>query len=116
MWHAGNGTFANLPMLPSISQWEASSTSLVTIFLALSIALLFILPSSSDDKIPKLNGLHLVTAWRFLTKRYDFFREHFGKTGVNIFSFHILQVGSCTCVQYGKLKFLSPASRGRGNW
>jgi len=81
----GNITFANVFIQPS--QWGANSTS---IFIALSIAIFSALVwSSSDDKI---NGLfHLINAWTFFSRRYDFFRDHFTKTGLTIFRFRLLQ-------------------------
>lgn len=92
--YEGNGTFANV--LAQSPQWGTSSTSLAAILIALSIAGLFSVfrsSSASDDKIPKLKGFHLATAWRFFTRRYDFFGENFKKTKSTIFSFRVLQVG-----------------------
>jgi hypothetical protein len=79
------------------SQWRAgSSTSLTAIFIAFSIAILSVVfrsYSSSDDKFHNLGGVwHFVTAWAFFSKRYDFLRKNFKKTGSKMFSFHLLQV------------------------
>jgi sterol 14-demethylase len=76
-----------------LSQWWVS-TSLIPIFLALSIAILPIVfrsSSRSDDKIHDLGGFHLVTAWAFFSKRYDFLQGHFKDTGLKIFRFRLLQ-------------------------
>jgi len=41
-----------------------------------------------------LPGFVLLFAWTFFSKRYDFFREHFKKTGLKMFRFRLLQVSS----------------------
>jgi sterol 14-demethylase len=88
---SGNVTLANLNVLAQPSQWEASN-SLTAILIALLIAIISTaLRSPSDDKIHKLQGFHLVTASKFFSKRYDFFRENFKKTGVKMFRFSLLQ-------------------------
>lgn len=88
-------TFANVLAQPS--QWEVSTTSLTALFIVLSIAIISALSKSSpDDKIYNLGGFHLVTAWAFFSKRYDFLQEHFKKTGLRMFCFNILQVSSYT--------------------
>ena len=84
-------------VLPQPFQWKASSsTSLTAIFIALSIAILSVVfrsYSSSDNKSHNLGGVwHLATAWAFFSKRYDFLRENFKKTGSKMFCFHLLQV------------------------
>ena len=98
---AENVTFANLNILAHPSQWEASNTSLIAILIALLIAIISTaLRLPPDDKIHKLQGFHLVTASKFFSKRYDFFRENFKKTGVKMFRFNLLQVNSYNHVQY----------------
>ena len=100
-WYTGNAE-----ELAQLSQWKPSST-LTAIFIALSIVILssfFWSSSSSNDKIHELDGFHLLTAWSFFSNRYDFFREHFKKTGLEMFCFHILHVGSYICVQYAKIQ------------
>ncbi|KAF8802731.1 cytochrome P450 [Phlegmacium glaucopus] len=88
--YTGNVTFDNVLAQPS--QWGAS-TSLIATLIALTIAILsVVLRSSSGDKIHNLGGFHLLAAqWTFFSKRYDFFREHFKKTGANIFCFRLLR-------------------------
>lgn len=96
---SGNITFANL--LAQRSDWGASDGSqtrtaiLVALFIAI-ISLAFW--PSSDDKIYKLKGFHLVLLSKFFSKRYDFFRDHFKKTGLKMFRFNVLQVSSYTLV------------------
>src|SRR5271169_5394845 len=91
--HGGRVTFANILAQPT--QWGCS-ISLTAIFITLSIAILSaVFRSASDDKIHSLGGFQLVTAWKFFAKRYDFLREHFKKTGVKMFRFHLLQVNFC---------------------
>jgi hypothetical protein len=94
---AGNVTFANVLAQPS--HWGASNNSPIAILIAL---LIFILSttfwSSSDDKIHKLEGFHLVNLSNFFSKRYDFLQEHFKKTGLKMFRFNVLQVSSYTGV------------------
>ena len=115
--YAGNGTFAKILAQPS--QWGVSSTSLTTIFIALSIAALSTaFRSSSNDNIYNLGGFRFVNAWVFFEKRYDFVRENFKKTGLKIFSFNLLQVSSYIQVSnIRKPRLTSPlASRGRDSW
>jgi hypothetical protein len=96
---AGNVTFANVFAQPS--QWGASNNSLTVILIALSISILSIaFWPSSDDKIHKLEGFHLVTLSNFFSKRYDFFQKHFKTTGLKMFRFNVLQVSSYTGVQF----------------
>ena len=91
----------NYAFLAQLSQWGAISTSLTTIFLALSIVVLStVFRSQSDDKIHKLHGLYIVNAWSFCSKRYNFLRENFKKTGVKMFRFSLLQVSFLTGIQY----------------
>ena len=102
---AGNvtGTFANVlaQAEPSHCQWGASNNSLSAILIAFIISILSIaFWSSSDDKIHKLEGFHLMTLSNFFSKRYDFFRENFKKTGLKTFRFNVLQVSSYTGVQF----------------
>ena len=93
-----NATFANVLAQPS--HWGASNTYLTAILIALLTAIIFTaFRSSSDDKIHKLEGFHLVTLSDFFSKRYDFFREQFKKTGLKMFRFNVLQVSSYTGVQ-----------------
>ena len=100
---AGNISFANLLRQPS--HWGASNSSLTAILIALLIAILSIaFRPSSDDKIHKLGGFHLVTLSKFFFKRYDFFREHFKKTGLKMFRFNVLRVSSYTGVQLNSTK------------
>ena len=89
----GNATFTNILGQLSIT-WGVSNTSLIAIFIALSIGILFRSPPGppSNGKIHNLAGFPLITAWSFFTKRYDFLRDQFKKTGLNMFSFRILQV------------------------
>lgn len=89
--YPGNDTSTSA--LAQSSQWSTGNTSLTAIFIALSIAVLSLLfRSSSDDKIYKLNGFYFVTAWSFFSKRYDFLKENFKKTGLKMFRFGLLQV------------------------
>jgi hypothetical protein len=90
---AGNLTFVNVLAQPS--HWGASNNSLTAILVALLIAILSIaFWLSSDDKIHKLEEFHLVTLSKFFSKRYDFFREHFKKTGLKMFRFNVPLVSS----------------------
>ena len=90
---AGNDAFANVLAQPS--HWGASNNTLVAILIALLISIVSIaFRSSSDDKIHKLEEFHLVTLSKFFSKRYDFFQEHFKKTGLKMFRFNVLQVSS----------------------
>ena len=98
--YTGNITFANVLAQPS--QWGVNN-SLTAIIIALSITILSAVvwsSSASDDKIHKLEGFHLVNAWSFFSKRYDFFRDHFKRTGLKMFRFNLLQVSTFTCIQY----------------
>ena len=89
--YAGNVTSANILVQPS--QWGATSTSLTTIGIALSIAILSaaFLPSC-EGIFYKLHDFHFVTAWSFFSNRYDFFQERLKKTGAKMFHFRVLQV------------------------
>ena len=93
---AGIVTFAaNVLGQPPSSQLGASNNSVTVILIALTITILSIaFWSSSDDKIHKLEGFHFVNLSNFFSKRYDFFREHFKRTGLKMFRFNVLQVGS----------------------
>ena len=106
---AENVTFANLLAQPIY--WEASKSYLTAILIALLISILSItFWPSSDDKIHKLGGFHLVTLWKFFSQRYDFFREHFKKTGLKTFRFNVLQVSSYTGIQFYFTSLTSPAA------
>ena len=95
---AGNITLANLLAQP-ITGVATSNSSLTAILIALLIAILSIaFRSSTEDKIHKLEGFHLVNVSNFFLKRHDFFREHFKKTGLKMFRFNVLQVSSYTGV------------------
>ena len=95
----GNDTFADLLAQPS--HWGAGNNTLIAILITLLISIVSVsFRSPSDDKIYKLKGFHLVTVTKFFSKRYDFFREQFKKTGLKMFRFNILQVGSYTIVQF----------------
>jgi len=81
-------------VLAQQSQWEVSRTA---IFIALSVSILsavFLPSSSSDNNIHNLAEFRIVIAWTFFSKRFDFFREHFKKTGLKMFRFRLLQVSS----------------------
>jgi hypothetical protein len=100
---AGNITFANLNLLlAQPSHWGASSnSSLTAILIALLISILSIaFWPSTDDKIHKLEGFHLVTLSKFFYQRYDLLREQFKKTGLKMFRFNILQVSPYTGVHF----------------
>ena len=97
-------TFADVFSQPS--EWGTNTTFLTTIFIVvLSIAILFAaLGSFSDDKIHNLGGFHIITAWPFFSKRYDFLRENFKKTGLKMFCFNTPQVSLYVCIQCHKLR------------
>ena len=98
--------FANIPAQPS--PWIIT---LAAILISCSIGILStVFRSASDDKIHKLGGFQLIAAWNFFAKRYDFMREHFKKTGVNMFRFHLLQVNF---VQHRNFKRLTPSAASR---
>jgi|ERR1700678_4275510 hypothetical protein len=104
--YGGNGTFANI--LGQLSQWETNSTSLTAIIIALSIVILSAtFGSASDDKIQNMGVFYLITAWRFFSKRYDFLREHFEKTGAKMFRFRLLQVKFYACARCRDLRLTS---------
>ena len=98
---AGNRD-ANILAQPS--QWGISNNTLTAILASLLIAILSIVfwssSVTSDDKIHKLKEFYLVTLWKFFSKRYDFFQEHFKKTGLKMFRFNVLQVSSYARVQF----------------
>ncbi|KAF8069204.1 cytochrome P450 [Lyophyllum atratum] len=58
------------------------------ILVAVAYPALFSSQKSTD--IQELGGLSILTAWPFFSKRFDFLRENFKKTGQNLFSFKIL--------------------------
>lgn len=101
-WYTENATLAKV--LAHSYQLGASRTSLTAIFIAiLSVAIFFIVflsSSSSDDtKTHNLGGFYLFIAWKFFSKRYDFMRENFKKTGLKMFRFRLLQVSFyITCI------------------
>lgn len=95
---SGNITLADALGQPS--QWGASPLTAILITL-LIIILSTAFRSSSDDKIYKVEGFHLLTVSKFFSQRYDFFRENFKKTGVlKMFRFNLLQVRCYTHVHY----------------
>ncbi|KAJ7784926.1 cytochrome P450 [Mycena maculata] len=46
---------------------------------------------SRDKEIHELGGVPLLNAWAFFTRRYDFLRETFQRTGETLFRFRVLQ-------------------------
>jgi hypothetical protein len=110
----------NANVLAQPSHWGTSNNTLTAILVALLTAILSIAfwssSINSDDKIHKLEEFHLVTLWKFSSKRYDFFQEHLKKTGLKMFRFNALQVSSYAGVQFystTKLDLSFAASRDR---
>ncbi|RDB26871.1 Lanosterol 14-alpha demethylase [Hypsizygus marmoreus] len=70
------------------------SSNAVAATLAIAIFMILVstvcLPFSESD-IYELGGFSILTAWPFFTKRYDFLRDNFRKTGQRMFRFHVLQ-------------------------
>ena len=94
----------NANVLAQPSHWGISNNTVTAILVALLIAILSIAfwssSVTSDDKIHKLEEFHLVTLWKFFSRRYDFFQEHLKKTGLKMFRFNVLQVSSYAGVQF----------------
>ena len=71
-------TFSPLAHILQIYQQERFTESpLITIttfiVVTLSVASVFLLRTNTDGKIHDLEGIQLITAWTFFTKRWDLF-------------------------------------------
>jgi hypothetical protein len=80
----------------SVDSLMASLLTPTTAALTLSLALLtyaYLPPLFQDKKsIRHLGGFSLLTAWPFFSKRYDFLKSGFKKTGEQFFQFNVLHV------------------------
>ena len=77
-----------------VTSWIASyalPTAVVILASAVLYSTLFPSPPK-DTTIQPLGGLSILTAWQFFTRRYDFLKSNFSKTGQNLFSFKVLHV------------------------
>lgn len=52
----------------------------------------YLLRTTSDGKLYDLGGVPILTAWSFFSKRYDFIRMNFKRSGGLPFRFRVLQV------------------------
>ena len=78
-----------------VTSWNTSYALLPTAAAVFASAVLYstLLPSPpKDTTIQPLGGLSIFTAWQFFTRRYDFLKSNFSKTGQNLFSFKVLYV------------------------
>lgn len=84
--------------LPAWQQFPVGLTAVGAVAFALFTLWVFpaLLPAKEGD-IHTLGGLSILTAWPFFSKRYDFLRANFQKTGQDLFKFHILQVRRPLC-------------------
>ncbi|RDB27059.1 putative lanosterol 14-alpha demethylase [Hypsizygus marmoreus] len=77
-----------------ISGLAMDSSSPVPVSIAVAIFAMLVwtavLPSSKNN-IYELGGFSILTAWPFFTKRYDFLRDNFRKSGQRMFRFRVLQ-------------------------
>jgi len=54
----------------------------------------FFYGGKSSDKVNDLGGIPIISAWQFFTRRYDFIRQQFRKSGRKHFRFKVLQVSN----------------------
>jgi hypothetical protein len=75
-----NSNTTNLP--DSLwTTWTSHQSHGALIALAIAVAIFF-----------KSNLSGILAAWPFFTRRYDFIKSNFEKTGQNMFSFNVLHV------------------------
>jgi hypothetical protein len=79
------------PWMTAPVLWAAISSLLLVI----GTSYAYFYSSNDAKKIHRLKGFSVINAWTFFNKRYDFLRSNFDKTGQDLFSFKVLQVGSC---------------------
>jgi sterol 14-demethylase len=86
-------TYSEYTQFELHSPWMPSPIVLGVVLLALGTLYTYFFPSQSEArKIHQLGGISIINAWTFFTKRYDFLRSNFNKTGHALFSFKVLQV------------------------
>ncbi|KAG5652598.1 hypothetical protein H0H81_004429 [Sphagnurus paluster] len=81
-----------LRSLPEFQQSTAAVPTATALGVGLLLAILYptILSSKKSTDIEELGGVSLFTAWPFFSRRFDFLKESFAKTGQNIFTFKVL--------------------------
>lgn len=83
---------------PTLSDFSpgalASAAICLTAIGIFSVSYLYSKHPPSETGIQQLGGIWLLHAWPFFTRRYDFMRDGFHRTGQKFFQFRILQV-SC---------------------
>jgi len=77
---------------PSTDPLLTTITTFIVATLAVALYSIFFLQTNTDGKIHDLRGIPFVTAWTFFTKRWDFIRGHFERTGGEMFRFRVLHV------------------------
>ena len=76
----------------TFSELAANSYAWLFATLILTISTFYVLRTTSDGKLYDLGGLPILTAWTFFSKRYDFMRGNFERSGGLPFRFRVLQV------------------------
>lgn len=93
---ASNASFSPLahivPTNPTEWVYHARVSISVTLLSAIVLAVLFFRPDSHSDDVYEIGGIPILATWTFFSKRYDWIREQFRKSGGKTFRFRILQV------------------------
>lgn len=82
-------------LLQSWSEFQQSTAAVPTataVGVSLLLAILYpaLFSSKKSTDIEELGGVSLFTAWPFFSRRFDFLKDNFAKTGENIFTFKVL--------------------------
>ena len=83
----GNVHSTSVSFSPPTNSWGWPFVALI-----LPIFCFYLLRTTSDGKLYDLGGVPILTAWTFFSKRYDFIRRNFKRSGGLPFRFRVLQV------------------------
>ena len=88
----------DFPWFEFHSPWMLPPAFLVVLFSLLLVIgtsyVDFFFAGNDATTIHQLGGFSIVNAWNSFTKRYDFLRSTFDKTGHDLFSFKVFQESS----------------------